>query len=248
LAGLLVTGGAAHAQLAPAGAPKEAQMTRVERADRMQTAPLTFFHLQNSSNPNDGNELLTGLRLMLDPAVKMYLLPGQNIIAMRALPDDVALATQFLRETDLPKKDYRVSFTLTEMDGGKRMGVQHVAMVVQRGQRMTLKQGSKVPISTGKFNVTNDVSEQEMAYTDVGLSFDVTLSEVAAGGQLKAKVEQSGIADDKPQAAAANPTIRQTLLEGTALLNSGKPVMLGALDIPGSTRHLDVEVMVEPIP
>jgi len=42
-----------------------------------------------------------------------------------------------------------------------------------------------------------------------------------------------------------DPVVRQTTLSTTALLNPGKPVMLGALDIPGSTRHLEVEVVLE---
>jgi hypothetical protein len=30
-------------------------------------------------------------------------------------------------------------------------------------------------------------------------------------------------------------------------LMPGKPVILGSLDIPGSIRHLDVDVMMEPL-
>ncbi len=42
-----------------------------------------------------------------------------------------------------------------------------------------------------------------------------------------------------------DPVVRQTSVEGTAFLTAGKPVVLGSLDIPGSTRHLDVDVMME---
>ena len=38
------------------------------------------------------------------------------------------------------------------MDGGKRIGTQHFAMIVVTGQRTVLKQGSKVPIVTGSYN------------------------------------------------------------------------------------------------
>jgi hypothetical protein len=41
--------------------------------------------------------------------------------------------------------------------------------------------------------------------------------------------------------------IRQTVLEGTSFLNPGKAMMLGSVDVPGSTRHLDVEVLMEQV-
>jgi hypothetical protein len=37
-------------------------------------------------------------------------------------------------------------------------------------------------------------------------------------------------------------------LKGESLLAPGKPLMLGSVDIPGSTSHLDVEVVMEPLP
>jgi hypothetical protein len=42
--------------------------------------------------------------------------------------------------------------------------------------------------------------------------------------------------------------IRQTVLEGTSILTPGKQVMLGSLDVPGSTRHLEMGVVVEVVP
>jgi hypothetical protein len=42
-----------------------------------------------------------------------------------------------------------------------------------------------------------------------------------------------------------NPVIRQANLDCTSLLTPGKPMMLGSLDAPGSSRHLDIEVVLE---
>jgi hypothetical protein len=39
--------------------------------------------------------------------------------------------------------------------------------------------------------------------------------------------------------------IRQTSLDGSSILMPGKPLVLGSLDMPGSTRHMDVEVVAE---
>ena len=45
----------------------------------------------------------------------------------------------------------------------------------------------------------------------------------------------------------SDPVIRQTSLEDF-LLTLGKPLVLGSVDIPGSTRHVDVDAMVELVP
>jgi hypothetical protein len=58
-------------------------------------------------------------------------------------------------------------------------------------------------------------------------------------------VEQTGVSEEQSTGGRGDPVIRQANLQNTALLTPGKPVMLGSLDVPGSTRHLDVEVVLE---
>jgi hypothetical protein len=48
-----------------------------------------------------------------------------------------------------------------------------------------------------------------------------------------------------PPASAQDPIVRQITLEGASILTPGKPTILGSLDVPGTTRHLDVEVAME---
>jgi hypothetical protein len=44
---------------------------------------------------------------------------------------------------------------------------------------------------------------------------------------------------------AQDPILRQTVLEGMSTLSQSKPVVLGSLDVPGSTRHQEIEVASE---
>jgi hypothetical protein len=44
------------------------------------------------------------------------------------------------------------------------------------------------------------------------------------------------------------PTIRQIVVEGVAGVKLGKPTALGTIDVPDSTRRLEVEALVEPAP
>ena len=42
-----------------------------------------------------------------------------------------------------------------------------------------------------------------------------------------------------------DPILRQTVLDATTNLTPGKATVLGSLDIPGSTRHEEIEVAAE---
>lgn len=145
-------------------------------------------------------------------------------------------------------KTYRLIYTITESDGGKRIGVQHFAMVVITGKRAVLKDGSKVPVATGSYDQGKNGSQTQFTYLDVGINFDTTLNDTPAGLQLLVKVEQSSVAEQSMIAGVNEPVIRQAVLETTSLVVPGKPLVLGALDLPGSTRHLDVELAVEQLP
>ena len=202
------------------------------------------FYLSNTGI-NDANEVFSALRNLLATQDKLYLAPSQGAILINAAPDQIVLAQKLLSDLDRPKKVYRLTYTLTESDGAKRIGVQHAAMIVSGGQRTVLKQGSKVPIGTG--NVGGGSGQQTtISYIDVGLNFDATLDEFANGVRLRTKVEQSSVASEQVASfGSQDPVIRQTSVEGTSILTVGKPLVLGSLDIPGSTRHVDVEVMME---
>ena len=215
---------------------------------RMDSRPFQTFYLANATQTNDANEITLTVRNLIDPSAKTYVVPGQNAITVRGTPDEIALAQKIISELDRPKKTYRLTFTIIETDGSKRVGVQHYAMVVAAGQRTTLKQGSKVPIATGSYSATGATAAQtQFTYVDVGMNFDVTLDEVVNGARLRSKVEQLGIAEQTSGVGLQDPIIRQSVLEGTSFLTLGKPLVLGSIDIPGSTRHLDVEVVMEQI-
>ena len=209
------------------------------------TRPLQSFHLTNISSQNDANEIVVAIRNTLDPNVKMYLVPSQNTIVMRGTTEQIAMAQKIVNELDRPKKAYRLTFTIADVDGGKRVGVQHFSMVVTEGQRTAMKQVSKVPIVTGSYNNTSSQTESQVTYLDIGLTFDATLDSYGGGARLRSKVEQSSVAEERSGVGPQDPVVRSTSVEGTAFLAAGKPVVLGSLDVPGSTRHLDVGVMMD---
>ncbi len=76
-----------------------AQNTRTKRAELDEQAVQTFY-LTNASQQNDANEVLTAIRNLLDPSTKIYLVPSQNAIVMRATPDQLLLAQKLLNDLD----------------------------------------------------------------------------------------------------------------------------------------------------
>ena len=130
----------------------------------------TFF-LKNARTQADQNEVLTALRNIVSLECRIFLVPGVSAIAMEGPEDQLALAEKLLRDVDVPRKVYRLTYTVTETDSGKRIGVQHFAMVVAGGQRTQMKQGNRVPLVTGTLPVTGATSatmSTQVTYVDVG--------------------------------------------------------------------------------
>src|SRR6202034_4017481 len=106
------------------------------------------LYLTNLTQQNDATELLTDLRNML-PNDRLYYVPSQSAISIRGSAEDIALAQKILSDLDKTKKIYRLTYTMTERDGGKTIGVQHFSIIVASGSKTDFKQGSRVPIAAG---------------------------------------------------------------------------------------------------
>jgi len=236
---------------APSQSPTQVQPVAPTTPPACRSQPIgathTFF-LANTTEMNEGNEILTALRNMLNPEIRIMLVPSRNAILIRTnSPEQLEFAQKIISDLDRPRKSYRVTYTITERDGSKTIGVQHYNLVAVPGQRTLLKEGSRVPVVTANYTNTPSGPKADFTYLDVGLNFEATLDESASGMRLRTKVEQSSIAEQPSGAGPQDPVIRQTLIEGSSILTLSKPLALGSIDIPGSTRHLDIEVVAETI-
>jgi type II secretory pathway component GspD/PulD (secretin) len=217
------------------------------------TLPVRTFYLNNVTQASDANEIVTLLRNTLPMNTdKIFLDSSQNALVVRATPEDLALAQKLINDLDRPKKNYRLTYTVTELDGSKLIGTEHYAMIMTSGQESTLKLGSKIPIATGSYSNGGNSSagvQTQFTYVDVGMNFDATLIAMGENTMLKSSVEQSSAAPEKSDIGGVQePIIRQASLRGETLLVPGKPVMLGSMDIPGSTSRLQIEVTMVPLP
>jgi type II secretory pathway component GspD/PulD (secretin) len=216
------------------------------RPVELKASPETYqtLYLTSLTQVRDANDIVTDLRNMF-PRAKLYYVPAQNAVSMRGTPDDILLAQKILSDIDRTKKTYRLTYTITETDSGKPVQTQHFAFLVASGEKSTFRQGSRVPVVTGEFNDKTVSPNTQVQYVDVGLNVEATLGSYSDGLKLETKIEQSTVADEKSGVGTQDPILHQTLLETTAALHPDKPLIVGSLDVPGSTRRRQVDVVSE---
>ena len=206
-----------------------------------------YFNSVTAGSPEEGDIVFAVRSILGSSHASAVPVNSLDAIVIQGTPDELTTAQKIIDDLDKPKKTYRLTYTVTEMDGTKRIGAQHFAMVLIPGQRTTLNESSKVPIVTSSY----PGAQTQFTYIDVGMTFDATVTELGKGVRLQSKVTQASAAapeESSPEgkvSVAGQPVRRETSLEGASFLTLGKPMVLGSMDLPGSTRHLEVEVLME---
>jgi hypothetical protein len=238
--GVLVMSATALAQGTASG-PTGSTSPRAQAEAREAVIEVHTFFLKDRSE-RETRDLLTYMRNLM-PRSLAYLINvgGQYAITVKANATDLDWAQKMITELDKAQKQYRVTYTLIEMDGEKPVGRQAYTVVGLSGEQTQAHEGSKASIAIAPGNPASQ-------FLDVGISIEAKVETYGDQVKLQTKLERSSLAAAPAEAAQTDPVMRQTNLMGTAVLMLGKPVVLGSLDIPGSTRHQEVEVEVEAMP
>jgi type II secretory pathway component GspD/PulD (secretin) len=248
---------AAHAQSADAKPAADDQPASESKSvnpclaeSRGPTETRTFY-LANATQQSDANEILVAMRNMaFCPSVRIYLVASQEAIMMRGSADELTQAEKIIHDLDRPRKTYRLDYTITEIDANKPTGTQHYSMTVTDDKNTSMKEGTKIPVATGSYSdgtTPSSGTQTQFTYLDIGMSFDASIAELANGVSLKYKVEQSNLGTPVTIEGVTEPVIRQSVLDSSTVLTLDKPVMLGSIDVPDSTRHLDIAVVLEQV-
>ena len=101
-----------------------AMNTRAKRQELEEEAVQTFY-LANTAQQNDLNDIQTALRNLLVNA-KLYGVPSQSAIVMRATPDELLLAQKLINDLDKSRPEVVVDVALLEVNRSKTrtIGVQ----------------------------------------------------------------------------------------------------------------------------
>jgi len=203
----------------------------------------TFF-LKYAFQVNDLNDIQSDLRNVLVRA-KVYGVSFNNALTVKGTAEDLETARKLIALLDQPRKLYRLTYTITDINDGKRGEPRHFVLVAVTGNRSTLKVGSRVPLVTGSYN--GQSANTQVQYADVGLSIEATVTGSSDGLNLRTKVEETNPEADKSATAVPDPVIRQTILDEATVLEQGKPQVLGSVEFDGPSHRQEIEVVAEPV-
>jgi type II secretory pathway component GspD/PulD (secretin) len=221
------------------GASAQTQPAETRASEEVRT-----FFLNNVTDAREATEIQTDLRSVLPHAVVSYV-DSQQALSVRGTADEIVQAEKTISELDRKRKVYRITYSITDIDGGKPTGTQHVELILPTGSKTEVKQGTRAPIVTDTVDKDSGTPRTQVQYIDVGLNIEASLEGSGDAPRLETRVEQSSIGDERSGIGAQDPVIRQTKMEGWSMLTQGKPTLLGSLDIPGTTRHEEIMVMSE---
>ena len=94
-----------------------AQNNRTKHTELDEQAVQTFY-LSNAWQQNDLNDVQTALRNVM-PNTHVYAVPSQNVIVMRATPDELTLAQKIINDLDKARPEVVVDVAIMEVDKDK---------------------------------------------------------------------------------------------------------------------------------
>jgi general secretion pathway protein D len=237
-----------------------AMNTRAKRQELEEEAVQTFY-LANTAQQNDLNDIQTALRNLLVNA-KLYGVPSQSAIVMRATPDELLLAQKLINDLDKSRPEVVVDVALLEVnrDKTRTIGVQ------LPGTFGIQLQPPNATSTTGTTGTTGTTSTTTTGTTTTGTtSTNLTLNNLAhlnatnfavTIGQATANLMLS----DSDTKVLQNPSIRATDGQKADLkIGSRIPVATGSYQTGAATAvvsslvntqftYLDVGVEIEITP
>ena len=231
-----------------------AMNTRAKRQELEEEAVQTFY-LSNTAQQNDLNDIQTALRNLLVNA-KLYGVPSQSAIVMRATPDELLLAQKLINDLDKSRPEVVVDVALLEVnrDKTRTIGVQlpgSFGLQVQPpNATSTTSTGTTSTTTTGttSTNSTN-LTLNNLAHLNA-TNFAVTIGQATANLLLS----------DSDTKVLQNPSIRATDGQKADLkIGERIPVATGSYQTGAATAvvsslvntqftYLDVGVEIEITP
>ena len=177
----------------------------------------------------------------------MWSLTSVILAGLVSLPLTAQDAAGARKEAEVPAF-YHLLYTLTESEGGKRIGIQTFVLTISSDREAAsseLRVGSRIPYATGSGDPAVGI---QFNYADVGLTIQARSQKPFPGGlEVFASVEQSFITEPPPDNKIHQPVIRNYNLHDVAVLYPNTPVSLGAFDVPGNSRHYEGQVTLQAI-
>jgi len=226
--------------------------SRTKRTDLDEQAVQTFY-LTNASQQNDANEVVIAIRNLLDPSVKIYLVPSQNAIVMRATPDQLLLAQKLLNDLDRARPEVVVDVAVLEVNKNveHNLGItlpQSISLTPQANPNATTTATSSSS-TTGTTTTSSNFTLNTLAHLNAN-NFAVGIT----GGTLNA------LLNDADTRILQNPSIRATdgqratmkigqkIPVATGSYNAGVSTGVASIGVQTQFTYLDVGVNIDMTP
>jgi general secretion pathway protein D len=235
-----------------------AQNTRAKRTELDEQAVQTFY-LANSAQQNDLNDIQTALRNVLTNA-KLYAVPSQNAIVMRATPDELLLAQKLISDLDKARPEVVVDVAVLEVSRNKE---RNLGIILPQTFSAALQPSNATTTTTNTTNTTNGTTTPTTTPTTTtgnlslndlknlnATNFAITVSQATANLLLT----------DSDTRVLQNPRVRATDGQKADLkVGSRIPVATGSFQTGAATavvsslvntqfQYLDVGVEIEITP
>lgn len=207
------------------------------------------FYLPNLTQAADFQDMINTLRAILQINSVTYS-ASRNTIIVRGTPDQVILAEKLMDDFENARKklgEYRLEFKISEMDGEKKLNSRTYGLRVEPRAPGKFRVGSRVPVLTsGEPAPEKDKVQYQFQYLDVGANIDCqVMSESERSLGLHINLELSTLGSHEQAGGEGVPTndpiIQQVRMETQAMLELGKPTIVGNFDDPVSKHTFQVE-------
>jgi general secretion pathway protein D len=216
-----------------------AQNTRTKRTDLDQQAVQTFY-LTNASQANDANELVVAIRNLLDPSVKIYVVPSQNAIVMRATPDELLIAQKLLNDLDRARPEVVVDVAVLEVNKNveRNLGItlpQSITITPQATPTTTTTSSGSTPTTGGTTTTPSNFTLNSLAHLNAN-NFAVGITGATA----------NALFTDVDTRVLQNPSIRATDGQrATMKIGSRIPIATGSYNAGVSTGVASIGVQTQ---
>ncbi len=213
-----------------------AQNNRTKHTDLDELAIQTFY-LTNAIQQNDANEVVTTLRNLLDPSIKVYPVFSQNAIVMRATPDELLLAQKLLNDLDRTRPEVVVDVAVLEVNRDKirNLGITLPQSVSVTPQASPTTASSSSSNSNGTTTTPSNFTLNTLAHMNA-TNFAVNIT----GGTLNA------LLNDTDTHILQNPRIRATDGQRSTLkIGSRIPVATGSYNAGVATGTASIGVQTQ---
>jgi general secretion pathway protein D len=226
-----------------------AQNNRSKHTELDEQAVQTFY-LSNAWQQNDLNDVQTALRNVMANA-KVYGVPSQNAIVIRATPDELTLAQKIINDLDKARPEVIVDVAIMEVDKDKlrNIGLSWPGSISFALQPPTTSTSTTSTTTTTGTTSTNSLTLNNLANLNAN-SFAVTVSSATANLLMS----------DSDTKILQNPRIRATDgQKATMKVGERIPIATGSYQTGATTaitsslvntqfQYIDVGVNIEMTP